>query len=57
MEARKIGAQSLSEMKSFVAKRPVHSVLSTAKYEALTGVRPRPWQKAVAQFVREYVKR
>ena len=57
MKARKIGAQSLSEMKSFVAKRPVYSVLSTAKYEALTGVTPRPWQKAVAEFVRDHVKR
>lgn len=56
MKARKIGAQSLSEMKSFVAKRPVYSVLSTAKYETLTGVTPRPWQKAVAEFVRDYKK-
>lgn len=56
MKARKIGAQSLAEMKSFIAKRPVYSVLSTAKYEALTGVRPRRWQEAVAEFVREYKK-
>jgi dTDP-4-dehydrorhamnose reductase len=56
LQARKIGAQSLSEMKSFIAKRPVHTVLSTAKYEALTGITPRPWQKAVAEFVRAYKK-
>lgn len=56
MKARKIGAQSLSDMKSFIAKRPVHSVLSTAKYEALTGVTPRPWQQAVAEFVRNFKK-
>jgi dTDP-4-dehydrorhamnose reductase len=57
MKARTIGASSLAEMKSFIAKRPVYSVLSSAKYEALTGVRPRPWQEAVADFVRENVKR
>lgn len=56
MKARKIGAQSLADMKSFIAKRPVHTVLSTARYEALTGVTPRPWQKAVAEFVRNYKK-
>ena len=56
MKARKIGAQTLSEMKSFIARRPVYSVLSTAKYEALTGVRPRPWQEAVAAFVRDHKK-
>src|SRR5256714_3855226 len=55
MKARTIGASSLAEMKSFVAKRPVYSVLSSAKYEALTGVAPRPWQEAVAEFVREHV--
>jgi dTDP-4-dehydrorhamnose reductase len=56
MKARKISAQTLSEMKSFIARRPVYSVLSTAKYEALTGVRPRPWQEAVAAFVRDHKK-
>src|SRR2546423_6593685 len=57
MKASKIGKASLAEMKSFVAKRPVYSVLSTAKYESLTGIAPRQWQEAVAEFVREYVRR
>ena len=56
MKATKIGKASLAEMKSFIAKRPVYSVLSTGKYESLTGVTPRPWQEAVAEFVREYKK-
>ena len=56
MKADRIGASSLAEMKSFIAKRPVYSVLSSAKYEALAGVTPRPWQEAVAAYVRDYVK-
>jgi dTDP-4-dehydrorhamnose reductase len=55
MKARTIGASSLAEMKSFVAKRPVYSVLSSAKYEALTGTAPRSWQDSVAAFVRNFV--
>jgi dTDP-4-dehydrorhamnose reductase len=55
MKARKIGASSLAEMKSFIAKRPVYSVLSSGKYETLTGHAPRPWQEAVAAFVRHCV--
>ena len=57
MKARKIGASSLADMKSFIAKRPVYSVLSSAKYKAVTGVAPRPWREAVAAYVRGHVKR
>jgi dTDP-4-dehydrorhamnose reductase len=56
MKARTIGASSLAEMKSFIAKRPVYSVLSSAKYAALTGRTPRPWQETVSDYVRDYVK-
>ena len=56
IKARTIGASTLAEMKSFVAKRPVYSVLSTAKYARLTGQSPRPWREAVAAFVRDHVK-
>jgi len=56
IKATRIGKSSLAEMKSFIAKRPVYSVLSTAKYELLFGVAPRPWQEAVAEFVREHKK-
>jgi dTDP-4-dehydrorhamnose reductase len=55
MKATKIGASMLAEMKSFIAKRPVYSVLSSAKYEGLTARAPRPWQEAVAAYVRDFV--
>jgi dTDP-4-dehydrorhamnose reductase len=56
MKARTIGASSLAEMKSFIAKRPVYSVLGTKRFEALTGQAPRAWREAVAGFVRDHVK-
>ena len=56
LKARTIGKSSLAEMKSFIARRPAYSVLSTAKYESLTGVAPRAWKKAVADFVRDFKK-
>ena len=56
LKTNTIGKSSLSEMKNFIAQRPVYSVLSTSKYEALTGVAPRPWQEAVADFVRHHKK-
>jgi dTDP-4-dehydrorhamnose reductase len=56
MKARTIGASSLAEMKSFIAKRPVYSVLSPAKFAQLTGQSPRPWREVVKNYVRDYVK-
>jgi dTDP-4-dehydrorhamnose reductase len=54
MTATKVGALSLGEMKIFVARRPVHTVLSTDKYERLTGTAPRDWHEAVEEYVRDH---
>ena len=56
MKAKEIGASPLADMKSFIAKRPVYSVLSTAKYEGLTGITPRPWEETVRDYVRDYLR-
>jgi dTDP-4-dehydrorhamnose reductase len=56
MKARKVGATKLAEMKSFIAKRPVYSVLASERYRTLTGVAPRHWRDAVAAHVREHVR-
>jgi dTDP-4-dehydrorhamnose reductase len=57
LRAREVAPLKLSEMKSFIARRPVYTVLSTAKYSTLTGSSPRPWREAVAEYVREYLAR
>jgi dTDP-4-dehydrorhamnose reductase len=52
LKAKTVGALKLSDMKDWVARRPVYTVLSAQKYHALTGVSPRPWRDAVADYVR-----
>lgn len=56
LKARTVGAVSMREMKNFVAKRPSYSVLGTAKFEQITGEKPRPWRDAVRDYVRSFVK-
>ncbi len=57
LKAERIGAVSLADMKNFVAQRPVHTVLSTAKFAALTGVKPRHWRDAVAEYIIAHVSK
>jgi dTDP-4-dehydrorhamnose reductase len=56
LKTQTVGASSLAEMKSFIAKRPVYSVLSSEKFGKLTGESPRLWRDAVADYVRDHVK-
>jgi dTDP-4-dehydrorhamnose reductase len=57
LKAKTVGALKLSDMKNWIARRPVFSVLSTMKYIAMTGTSPRTWRGAVADYVREFVRR
>ena len=58
LKAKTVGALKLSDMKDWVARRPVYSVLSTVKYQALTGIKPRSWREAVADYIeRSYSKK
>jgi len=49
-----VGALQLSEMTNWVARRPVYSVLSTAKYTELTGTAPRAWREAVSDYITRF---
>jgi len=57
LKAKTVRALKLSDMKNWIARRPVFSVLSTTKYIAMTGTSPRTWRGAVADYVREFVRR
>jgi dTDP-4-dehydrorhamnose reductase len=54
LKAKTVGALQLSEMTNWVARRPVYSVLSTAKYTELTGTAPRAWREAVADYITRF---
>jgi dTDP-4-dehydrorhamnose reductase len=61
VKARTVGAIKLSDMTrlrrdyggqaNWIARRPVYSVLSSAKYGKLTGRSPRAWREAVADYI------
>ena len=52
LKATKVAPLSLSDMKNWIARRPAYSVLSTARYAGLTGIAPRSWREAVADYIK-----
>src|SRR5437868_6914921 len=57
LKASRVGKLSLTEMKNFVARRPVYTVLSTAKFTALTRIQPRHWRDAIAEYISAHVSK
>ena len=58
LKAKSVGALKLADMKNWIARRPVYSVLSTAEYAKLTGASPRSWRDAVSDYIeRSYLKK
>ena len=54
VKARTVGALKLNDMANWVARRPVYSVLSTAKYTELTGTAPRAWRESVNDYITRF---
>jgi dTDP-4-dehydrorhamnose reductase len=52
IKAKTVGALELKDMTTWIARRPVYSVLSSAKYRKMTGRSPRAWRDAVADYIR-----
>jgi len=44
----------LSDMKNFIAVRPPRTPLDTGKFARVTGITPRPWKEAVAEYFRNW---
>ena len=55
MKTRQLTPVPLASMEKFIARRPLHTSLSTARYSELTGRTPRHWRDAVADYVRTHV--
>jgi dTDP-4-dehydrorhamnose reductase len=49
-----VGAGKLENMTNWIARRPVYSVLSTARYTKLTGISPRTWREAVSDYITRF---
>ena len=50
--AEKVHPSTLASMKTFIAARPVYTMMATEKFSRATGLILRPWQEAVRDFVR-----
>jgi dTDP-4-dehydrorhamnose reductase len=57
LKARVAEAIPLSAMKMFIAPRPPHTVMSSAKLTAVTGAVPRPWQVALDEYLAKKLRR
>ncbi len=57
LKVKTVGALKMADMKNWMARRPVYSVLSAGKFFSRTGTTPRNWRDAVADYVREFVTR
>ena len=54
LRVKTIGVRKLRDMANWIARRPVYSALSTAKYTKLTGISPRTWREAVSDYITHF---
>jgi dTDP-4-dehydrorhamnose reductase len=53
LKAREVQPITLASMSSFLARRPLYTVLGIGKFLKTTGLSVRPWRDAVQDFVRK----
>lgn len=51
LRARRVDGISLASMRSFVAPRPVRTILDTTKLQSVAGVTLRTWQEALQDYI------
>jgi dTDP-4-dehydrorhamnose reductase len=51
LKGRTVAPHRMADLKAFIARRPVYTVMSTARLTELTGLVPRTWQAAVEEHV------
>lgn len=56
LKGHTVGPLQMADLKAFIAKRPVYTVMSTARFTELTGLTPRPWQEAVEEYLKDKVQ-
>ena len=55
LETKQITPIRIADLPGLVAKRPQYSALSVEKFSAASGSAPRPWQEAMAEYLRTSV--
>ena len=53
LKAREVKGHSMVGFAPFLAQRPPHTALDTRKFQALTGLHPRPWKVALEAYLRQ----
>ncbi len=54
LRCRTLENMRLADMTKFIAPRPVHTSLDVTRLAAATGLRPRPWREALAEYLKTY---
>lgn len=53
LKTRSVIGHSMEGFTPFIARRPPFTALDTGRFQAITGIRPRPWQKALECYLRQ----
>ncbi len=53
LKTREVRGHSMRGFLPFVAVRPPYTALDTGRFQALTGIQPRPWRAALEDYLRQ----